>query len=176
MWLPWMSDLHLTFAWCWVGGHGTLPGHGGMVRRPILADWRVILCSFGLGQIRHLFTSLTPYWSMWLPSVSDLHETFLWCWLVGDEKRPGHLQMVNERILVEWRVFLCWFGLVRLDICLHNHTIIVDVIAMNIRNAFKIHVALGGWSWNNPRSWWIGEATNIGGVTGHSVLIWTWPN
>jgi hypothetical protein len=47
-------------------------------------------------------------------------------------------------------------------------------ITMKFRHAYNIVRVLGGCPWDTPRSWWFAESTDIGGVRGHYVLIWTW--
>jgi hypothetical protein len=50
MW-PRISLEHKILFWCWVGGHGTLPAHGGLPSSPILMERRVIMSLFGLGDL-----------------------------------------------------------------------------------------------------------------------------
>jgi hypothetical protein len=64
--------------------------------------------------------------------------------------------------------------MVKIELGLQNPTIMAVAIAINVRSAYHIHMVLGGWVWDTPRSWWIAQSTDIGGVTGHFVLIGTW--
>jgi hypothetical protein len=59
-------------------------------------------------------------------------------------------------------------------ILLHNPTITAITITIKVRHAYNFAMVLGGWPCDTPRSWWSAEWTDIGGVTGRYVLIWTW--
>jgi hypothetical protein len=56
---------------------------------------------------------------------------------------------------------------------LDNPTLIALTITIKVRHAYSIVVVLGGWAWDNHRSWWFAESTHIGLVSGPYVPIWT---
>jgi hypothetical protein len=60
------------------------------------------------------------------------------------------------------------------EILLHNPTITALTITIKVRHAYNFVMVLGGWPCDTLRSWWSAEWTDIGGVTGHYVLTWTW--
>jgi hypothetical protein len=55
----------------------------------------------------------------------------------------------------------------------HNPNVMALTITMKFRNAYNIVWVLGGRPWDTSWLWWFSESTDIGGVTGHYVLIWT---
>jgi hypothetical protein len=57
---------------------------------------------------------------------------------------------------------------------LDNLTLMALNITKKFLHAYNIVRVLGGCPLDTPRSWWFAESTDIGGVAGHYVLIWTW--
>jgi hypothetical protein len=65
---------------------------------------------------------------------------------------------------------LIW-NLVISAIPLNNFSLMALATTMKFRHAYNIVRVLDGCPRATPRSWWLAEWTDIGGVTGHYVLI-----
>jgi hypothetical protein len=90
--------------------------------------------------------------------------------------------MGHSPVMVVYRVDRYWrsdgslcpdLDLVISAIPLDNLTLMALTITMKFRHAYNIVRVLGGCPRDTPRSWWFAKWTDIGGVVGHYVHIWT---